>query len=491
MRVAERASVFSPVAASAAVVGRIAATQQLVNCGSGSAGGGGLLGLSFADGGDPAHVASARALARGAVAGNTLLLCSAFMCILAVAVVFAVGKKCTLREGILRVALPSSLHPVWMAALQSTVAAASPLLTPQRKESDAAAVAAIAAFAGGPLLLLCAFPYYANRHLHLSLVLQTLPHSKVVQPLWVSLWTSLWSRMWRWEVAETNRAMSNNARRVWLLLLEYRVLWYPALDAAVLVVVSVAGSASVIEGSVPACRSAAVGTLVVYLLQLAIVVLVKPFLVRAANIVTVVTLALSRLCVAMQVLVMFVVGPVDDLLMLSVVLQLLGIALAKIIHDASSMLSAVVRLVKEINVNSQPVTETSQCGSALCTDTSEIVFNDDNVELFAFSSDTRCEGLRNVRMDDCRERTEMDSVVEASTQSTREGGYDDEFGAFSQDSDTCCEKFNTLGIDDSSAGEYAAEMKFVVEELSLMTGMRRNAPTLLFQELETISSEWV
>lgn len=335
-------SVFSGAPTSATAVSRLAVTQQLLYCRPLDGDGGGLLGMLLPGSGD-----ALQASARGAVAGNTVVLCAAAMCLFACAALFVAVTKCSLPVAVLRVALPSSLHPVWVTVLQSTVGAAPPLVPPY-SGGDAAAVCALAAVAAGPPLVLCVLLYRVKQHLQLIAV-PSLCSRPAAPPSFAQKWRSLWARRFRWTaVGECGGAVS--ARCVWVLLLEYRALWYATVDAAVVIAVSAAASASVTAGSVPACRAVAVGILVAYAVQLVVATVTQPLLVPAAQLVTTVTLALSCVSVALQLPVLWGVQRTDELLVLLSVVQslALGVAGVKIFFDIWNVQRAAVRFVNDL-----------------------------------------------------------------------------------------------------------------------------------------------
>ncbi|CUG06551.1 membrane-associated protein, putative [Bodo saltans] len=347
-------ALFSSVAGSA--IGRMMAIRSLAFCNVDSAVSGGLIDLDFevCDDQHLAAVDAAVSVARSAVLGNIVLLAS--ISVLSAVLSVAAWRSKTIFFAALR--LPSSLLPVWVAAVD------------RRSRHTAAWATRIKRMhhyrrcARGPwdtdlTGALCWYPLRVVRPCtwgSTTVAMRALPTLLATsrrRPCWWRPWRLLmrcFTRTWKWEATgATNALHFPQLQHAWLLLLEYRFVWYAAIDALALAVLACVG---IVSGLSPTntvvCEAFAVVAAVILMLQLTLVFVVRPYTTIFAHYYTLAVLLLTTLSVIAQLVLLFSFAGLDSwLLQGSAVCNLatVGVGLTKTLTDLAQLGRAVARRV--------------------------------------------------------------------------------------------------------------------------------------------------
>jgi hypothetical protein len=355
-RVAQIASFIAGGGPSGAALGRVMATRSMVMCDADTAIGGGVLdlGLRTCSTGTPGTIA-----ARSAIVSNIILIFVVTVVLIVLAAIWSIACSTTLREAAYTLCLPSSLLPVWTAVLPSSGASATLLV---------ARIGASECATGDALLGLC------------GIVIAVVPTSAL-------LW--LWCKSSRWICAkevtsgsapmlagdgvENNqrflRALWNQLRRVmrrqwrwtssasgepsmmgpaWVVMLEYRVVWFAALDAATLVAVGCIKVVSGLSGSQAACRGWTISAISLLIAQTVLLLVIRPHTTLFSLVYYAVTLVLTCLSVTAQLLFVLLSSTSTSglwLLQAAAVcdLTVVGITATRLIVDVIQLTKAVRR----------------------------------------------------------------------------------------------------------------------------------------------------
>lgn len=352
-------------ASSGGSVGRVAAIRRLALCSPSEESTGGLLGLSLPLDSD-AEYDEVIAFARGAIAGNCLVILAASLTLLGVSGVYAWWTHQTIRDSVLRVALPSSLYPLWIATVQSTASALALLAGSLRLTTavDVALMFLAAVVLFAPLSLVAVLPLAAHRWFGLSLVPNATgaaaatsvvdePHS-ILSRCIAAITLRLTFRTARWRSALGPEVFSNSAglhRTAWVLLCDHTALWFCALDALVLMTTSVLASVSGL-GSLSLCRTAAVLILILLSGELCACLVVRPYAVPAANDVMIVMLFLTIVSLMIQTAALFSHddgGPSPGAIhgAAIVTLAVLGITICRLCAEILALLRSLQRFLRD------------------------------------------------------------------------------------------------------------------------------------------------
>lgn len=332
--------------AAAGSVGRAAAAQRLLLCSGAEASSGGLLALSVGSDSELSY-------ARGAVIGNGALLAAAGVLLLGGALFFGVVTGAGAGPSLLRVALPSSLLPVWTATLPTT-AAAMPTL-----RNDVLYFVLGTVTAAIPLVCLCAVPFAVSRW---RLVPHPIATDRISSLFFVKHCPAVakWHR-WvtgrrlQWLSGKSERAPAA-ARVAWLVLLDHNAVWYPAVDAAVLIATCVLGAVSGM-GDAVLCQSVGWTMLALCLAQLGVCAAFRPMTSLVANVHAIVCLVLTCSALALQCVAMLLgdagAAPPAAVITTSTILQLfvIGLSLVKTADDVWRVLRSAWRFVSEIQLH--------------------------------------------------------------------------------------------------------------------------------------------
>lgn len=339
-------------AGAAVSVGRVAAAQRLLLCGDANAANGGLLGISVGEG-------DATSFARGAVVGNAAVLAGASAVLVCTALIYGAVTGVALPSSLLRVALPSSLLPVWTALIPTTASALPELMLAH--ESGYVLLGFVLVLL--PKAFLLVLPFVAGSHWGLKVEHDAGTeevHGRIegCSALAELLRRSI-ARQWRWRrgdapdttdaTAAALRALTGS-RAAWVVLLDYRVLWYPALDSAVLAATCALGAVSGIGGA-RNCRGAGWASLALCGGQLGVCFVVQPFTTLSSNVHSVVCLALTTVALLLQGVGLASEVPLPaSFITTAVTLQLivLGLSFVKLSEELWRVLRSGQRLMIEM-----------------------------------------------------------------------------------------------------------------------------------------------
>ncbi|CUG86924.1 membrane-associated protein, putative [Bodo saltans] len=328
-------SLAGPVTGGA--VGRLASVRSLVLC-SRDAVVEGLLPLEVDSCGDDGTGGSVASDARGGILGN-LVLWAAVCALMAVAVVaYAHVGRTTLRVSAEMLGVPSPLLPLVVVTVPSTVSCTFFLLNARGCASDVVIGAVGFVMCVALVVVLCVVAIMVPRYLTLA---KQQNHSQVRSRksfcFCCFLQSVVFHRQLRWlKVKAAARAKPIAAAssesilledalqhsimrcgtpaRTWLraatvLLLESASVWFAFVDVALLTTSSMLGALGMLE-STSACRGSVIAILVLYVAQLALCAVLRPFTTIFSNVYALFTLALS--CVAVTCQLWYLFGSTAD-----------------------------------------------------------------------------------------------------------------------------------------------------------------------------------
>lgn len=296
-------SILAGGASSGSALGRVLATRSMVLCSADAAVGGGVIDLNLhlcleTDG------ATGSIAARSAILSNLILLAAVSAVLLAFSFAWARFTCTQIVDGLIEFRLPSSLMIAWTATVPSTSAATTLLLARVASSSCTGLdvllglVGCAATIIPCALLLLvwnafCRGP--TPKWLCLKRNESTTSTMNETYAQWVyrSVKRHGLRQDWEWVGAGTLPA--------WSVLLEYRVLWYVAVDSGVLVVSAVLAVASGF-GSASQCQGLTIVVMLLLALQCSVLMLLKPLTTFFSHLQSAVTLVLTFLSVLAQLL---------------------------------------------------------------------------------------------------------------------------------------------------------------------------------------------
>ncbi|CUG13641.1 transmembrane protein, putative, partial [Bodo saltans] len=363
-------SFFSGLGAGSSV-SRLVAVRKLVLCSSDSAIQG-LLPFSLTSCDDDIVASDAR----GNVLGNVVLWISGCSFIIFVVLGYASLARVSWRNAVDRIGVPSQLFPLVLVTVPSTVSAAMVL-----SHSTACAINIVVAAAA---FLMCLFPvvmlsvvaHNVPRRLTLvsrsneartadsstgSLLCSSLivPSSVAIVLKSISIRNARWVEMpqhqtakppplkfWRWSRVTT------------VVILEYTVIWYACLDLAVVTTASFLGAVGIL-GSDVACQASAIVVLLLYVGQLILCAIFRPFTTLLSHVYALLTLALGTVTVACQAWYLFAATETSNanldllrqVLTAAAICDLLvsGLSMLRMLLDAFEVLKACRRLFLKRN----------------------------------------------------------------------------------------------------------------------------------------------
>ncbi|CUI14300.1 GPI-anchored surface protein, putative [Bodo saltans] len=349
--VAQYSSLVSLPAAGAAV-GRLAAMRSLALC-SASTAVKGVLTLTVDNCGDANDTAASDAW--GNVLGNLVLWGAGLVFMAVVIAAYAHVGDTSLRVAAEALGAPSQLLPLVVVTIPSTASSTFYLLSVSASCSANGFLAAVGvAMCVVPIVVLSAVSYAVPRRL--TLVMRQQPKARFpsygVQSC-VALCSPLFFQRVKWHendaplgnvqgqlsatemqdplpLATTMNAtnmMHSNAhtwrRATAVLLMDYAVVWFACIDVAVLTVSCVLGALGMLEDQ-GVCQAGAVVILVLYLMQLALCAVLRPFTTLFSHVYALFSLALSVF--AMTCGVWFLYGTANDLVDSDAQIDLLTVA---------------------------------------------------------------------------------------------------------------------------------------------------------------------
>ncbi|CUI11647.1 membrane-associated protein, putative [Bodo saltans] len=390
-------SIVSGSSSSGSALGRALATKSMVICDVDTAMDNGVMDFNFivcpsdalmSDNGAIFESATPAAIpARSALLSNLIVIGTAAVLLMLAGACWAVLQNTSLRFGLLRVmCLPSSLLPVWTAALPS-LASSFAVLTAQIASNDHLCLPSDVAMvvAGVVFSLAPASAILALWHRKISAKVTggasppifwecvAIPERPVppkqrryaFQRLKLLL-IRITRRSWKWGNFTTNTSgeltqpspllpTSIALRAAFVLLTDFRLLWYAgAVDQAVLVAVSILSVVSGLDNTNRAlcigCTATVVGLL---LAQFVVVARCSPFTSLLSFVFGLVTVLLTCLGVFAQL--MFISTSSSSLAGLWMVqasvactLAVVGLSAMKMLFDASEVLAAVTRRISVV-----------------------------------------------------------------------------------------------------------------------------------------------
>ncbi|CUG88521.1 membrane-associated protein, putative [Bodo saltans] len=362
-------SLTGPAGGSA--VGRFAAVRSLVLCSSSTDKSSvGLLAPLSIYACDDTNVASAAA--RGAIVGN--IACWAGACVLMALVVASYARlaRVSPRNSMEALGAPSQLLPLAIVTVPSTASSTFYVLREAQCSLDGMIAVVGVVMCACPVVILCWVAYMAPRRLvRVKHVQQASSNGELKKWMPVALHNPiaiLFHRRVRWVEANTERRGVVDAcsvksdpgtkargtklddpkgrrtpswsRMATIILIDYALVWYVFVDVAVLTAAGFLGAVGSL-GSGSACRATATVLLLLYLGQLVLCAVVRPFATLFSHVYALFTLTLSTLAVAFQVWYLF--GSVVDSVDLSTLSQLLTAAAAcDIVVAAVSILKSLL-----------------------------------------------------------------------------------------------------------------------------------------------------
>ncbi|CUG89706.1 GP46-like surface antigen, putative [Bodo saltans] len=393
-------SVLAGGASSGSSLGRVMATRSMVMCDANSAVGGGVIDFNLQlclpvidqqqhhdedDDSFSSDNSDAATAARSAVISNGILILFVTLLLLLLSAVWCSMGHVPYATAMSSVfALPSSIVPVWTTTLPSTSAGAI-LLFARLDESPCAAGDAFIACLGAlmsvaPAVCLLSLwwckarganaPWTCRKAHHGAVTIDRKAHSLTTEGGdgevgggggGISLSTR-WSasavgmlahrgleRIWRWRALEGGGEALKSA---WVVLLDFHVLWYAALDAALLVAVAVLAVVGGLDTKNQSLCKSVTGVVIVLLVgQLIILVAVQPFTTLFSLVHGAVTISLTCISVMAQLLFIWLSSTSSSGLWLADLsaacnLIVVGVTAAKLLVDVIDLLGAARRRVK-------------------------------------------------------------------------------------------------------------------------------------------------
>ncbi|CUE71697.1 GP46-like surface antigen, putative [Bodo saltans] len=335
--VAAWGSAISGSGSTASTTARVAAVQKLLLCLDDNAGsGGGLLGLAV--GND--HLSSAR----GAIAGNLVIVVVSFVAMMSLAWVlscFAWTKMLKILERMHGVSL---LFPIFVATLPSSAGGIVRIILVQTGRDVAAWVLAFFGLVawGGVLIALLWMSWSLHQFIQ--------PISKAQTGIGFHSLRGALKRHTVWiDVNNTSKASGiSKVAALHVILREYRVLWYPASEA-LLGAISGASTAATIDNDATFCRATSATLCAMYVVHLLITVWFSPFTTTFGLVYAALVGALSAMCVGFQI-----VFSMDDNALWAVrtstgaAMAILGISYLRTLMDCGALLRGVNSLRNDL-----------------------------------------------------------------------------------------------------------------------------------------------
>ncbi|CUI14759.1 transmembrane protein, putative, partial [Bodo saltans] len=358
------AALLATGALSGSALGRILATDSMVLCDADAAGGGGVIELELSICIEsPDLIEARRAIVSNAVVVAAVCALLLFFSALWSAVThlrcFAITSgatrmKLTITNAALRTfLLPSSLLPMFTSIIPST-SVSTTFLAARINSSPCVGVDALLIFLGVVLIItpLAALLFLAfAAETRWTCVAEAAEGGARTKGTLTTLRVAV-QRAWKWHA--TNADDVNALRPAWVVLLEYRVLSYAAIDALFLIAVSslaLVGGLDVTNEAL--CRGCSAAVVVLLGAQVGVLCAWRPYTTLFSLVYNVATTALTCVSVAAQlafVLTSFTSTSGLWLVDASAVCNLLvlGLSVVKMLLDAWELWSAVRRRIDAI-----------------------------------------------------------------------------------------------------------------------------------------------
>ncbi|CUE70624.1 membrane-associated protein, putative [Bodo saltans] len=306
---------------SGTALGRVMATRNIALCDAGSAVIGGAidLGIVICAGDDGNSIA-----ARNTIISNMVLIAIVASLLVGFAVLWKFVMHSTYGVGMLECRLPSSLLPILTAALPSTASSTTYLLsnlrsTPCMGTDIVLSVFGAVTVACVPSTILLFWVRYCRDGSQEGLTcgqvkqptspINTNNHRSLYQRInrTRELIALLLYRGWRWgTVAPRPHGHRPHASLAlaWPLLLEYKVVWFASLDLTSVVIGNCFSVVSGLDG-VSWCESLSVTITLIFLLELVLLCLTRPFTTLFSTVQTATSLALTVISLTTQTAFVF------------------------------------------------------------------------------------------------------------------------------------------------------------------------------------------
>ncbi|CUG88193.1 GP46-like surface antigen, putative [Bodo saltans] len=331
-------------------LGRMMATRSTVLCDADSAVGGGVVDLDLNICGS-APSESAAATARSAIVSNVVLIGVVACVFLALVVLWAWRTGSGLADAAWIFCLPSSLLPVWTVVVPSTVSSAT-LLLARVGTSECRGTDVALGVVGLALSLVPCTGVVLVWHAQVSgpVFWECVPRPlRKESPVWVvaALQKAL-RRAHEWVVCDGPDDGEDTMGAAWVVLLEYRDLPYGAVDAFVLAAVSCVSVVSGLTTSDAQCRGWSLAVVALLVVQLALLVALRPFTTIFSSVYNVVTLVLTILSSLSQLVFVWAYSTDEGGLWLvdassGLSLTVVGVSAVKMLVDAWQGVVAVRR----------------------------------------------------------------------------------------------------------------------------------------------------
>ncbi|CUG78401.1 membrane-associated protein, putative [Bodo saltans] len=313
-------------------------TRNIALCDANSAIGGGLIDLGFVICSKRLDATGAASkVARSAVVSNAVILVIACCLMTLLALLWSVATKVSLTEGLCVFCLPSSLLPILFAVVPSSSSAAT-FLVGGIGTSPCSTIDAVLALVG---YVMCLTPVTATtlvwwvcvrskgRDTHdvsqWRCVKRETEKSKSIAPSSslsfraraMILYERCTERTHKWERntdafrGDEHKTMYRNGNvafrmeHAWVVLLEYRVVWYCGIDSLLLAVVACASVVGGLSSSTLVCHVFTVLSCVLLISQFILVTMARPFTTLFGFIFAAATIALTTLSVIFQMIFIF------------------------------------------------------------------------------------------------------------------------------------------------------------------------------------------
>jgi hypothetical protein len=365
------ASVLAGGASSGAALGRTMATRSMVLCDADASVSGGVvdLGVVVCAAADGRPHQAALAAARSAVVSNVVLLCAVSLAMMGVVCLWAALARVAVGAATRVVCLPSSLLPVRVAVVPTSTSGAVLLLSRLGSSSCVAAdvsmsaVGLVIGVAPALLFVVCwgwkvrggasaAWRCVERQPAALEDKLPLGPGtaSRVPQLL-VTVRRVVMRRRFEWASADGSR---EGLAPMWPVLLEYRDLRYGAVDCGVLASVSCIAVVSGLTESAAPCRAWSFASVVLLLMQLVLLVVMRPFSSLFAAVHGVAALSLTVIGVLTQLVFVWASAASSSRLWLVQAssmcsLAIVGLSATKMLVDLFQLRKAAVRRVAELH----------------------------------------------------------------------------------------------------------------------------------------------
>lgn len=302
------ASIFAGGVSSGAALARVMSVRSMVVCDANSAVNNGVVDPGFVL--CPSTTDVATTTARSAIATNFAFVVFVALMLVAIAGVWAYVRSKPLRGALRTVALPSSLMTAAMAIIPSSMSGAA-LLATRYNTSPCDALDAFLIAIGmlesvAPLLFVLRLWARKARGASPSWVCEATPievppqggHGKVYTAMRSFVYRTV-RRSWKWY--RVRHPSSGTPQSAQVLLLEYRVLWYPSLDASIVTGVALLTVVGGLNHESPfLCRGSTVLVIFLLLGQLTVIPFFQPFTTRVSHIAAMANAILTTTSVVLQ-----------------------------------------------------------------------------------------------------------------------------------------------------------------------------------------------